>query len=76
MALITTAGLLPAPGAQAAAGRETASAAAEEWYPAGFYDSKPECENAGIRGQNKRWWVDYYCYRRSSASYVLNVQYN
>jgi hypothetical protein len=75
-ALMAGAGLLPAATAHAATAHETPSVTASVWDPVGVYDSNADCEDAGIKGQNKRWWVDYYCYRRSSTSFVLNVQYH
>jgi hypothetical protein len=74
--LMAGAGLLPAAAAHAATASETTSVTASDWSPVGIYDSSADCEDAGIKGQNKRWWVDYYCYRRTGSSFVLNVRYH
>ena len=44
------------------AGSVQASAVqASKWVDVGWYDYDDECETAGLRGQNQRWWVTYRC---------------
>jgi hypothetical protein len=64
--LMAGSGLLPAAAAHASvtheAGSVQASAVqASKWVDVGWYDYDDDCQTAGLRGQNKLWWVTYRC---------------
>ena len=48
--------------AQAASPAHDPSASVtSSWRRAGTYATESDCENAGLRGQNQRWWNSYRC---------------